>query len=588
MQIGKGLNKKRVYIGVLFIMLILSAIFLNSFYWPYEEISKRKILVGMIVFFMVVIVPILSAKFNVFFRFVEKITRGLEDIIVKAKENKKKIVIRICAALVVLGLSCVATYIISRFALQTTYNIHLFYAIIASSVIIFAVILSWKNAAHKPENIFVVIALTLGILCIGVTPDRVGVSWDDQVHYGRTLEVANFLNGIMYDADEQNIANAPFYYGTGYDRESNLEYREEMESLYATRNCTLHDFSDYGIWSVAFIPAAIGINLGRGLGLTYINVFNMGRLFNLLMYTSLVYFAIKRIKYGKVLIAAAGLIPTTIFMASSYSYDPWVIGFTILGFAYFFVELQDEAPLKNRNIFIMIGAIGLGCFPKAIYFPLLFPLLFMPKKKFQSSKQRRCFYWLIVGMGLFLVATFLLPMLVNGAGTGDVRGGMDVNSTEQIKYILSKPLVYAKTLYNFMLEYLALNNSGGMLQVYAYVGNGYFYSTVSLLLVVLAFLDRGENEKNYMSVKGAGLIGCAVAIVLSTTALYISFTAVGADTVAGMQGRYLVPTIYPALYSLGVGGTTHKINKNTFVCLPMLIIAFTFIYNMFMLCVVNY
>lgn len=583
-------TKKGIYTLTVVTMLILSVIFLNSFHWSYKAISKRKILVGAIVFFLIVIVPILSVKIEVLYRLIKQGILGVENLAKRMKEKKKKIANFVGKAVIIIFLAGLATYLVSRFVLRTEFNLYLFYTLLAIALIgLFSTFL-WKNAAGSPEKIFVVIAVTLGIFCIGVTPNRVGISWDDEIHYARTLEISNFLNGIMYKADEKNIAEYAdnIYAHSGFDRETSSTYTEDLETLYASKEWSEHGFVNYGVWSVAYIPSAIGIMLARGLGLSYAGVFNMGRAFNLFMYVWLIYMSIKRVKYGKVLIAAIGLIPTTIFMASSYSYDPWVTGFTILGFSYFVAELQDDAPMENKNILIMIGAILLGCMPKATYFPLLFPLLFLPAKKFKTLKQRKTYYLSIIGAGVFLVATFMLPMLIKGPGVGDYRGGADVNSTEQIKFILQNPLLFAKILFNFELRYISSANMEPMLQRFAYVGEGWFCGIVSYLLVALTFLDRGKSEKNYVIVKGTGLIGCVVAIILSTMALYISFTAVGADTVAGMQGRYVIPTIYPALCAIGLGGVSHKINKSAFACVPMLLIAVTFIYNMYKLCVIPY
>ena len=581
-------NKKKIYLVTLIIMIFLMIIFANSFYWPYDEFSNRKLLVLAIVLFSIVVVPILSVKNNILSNCIRKILTNVIKVIETARQNKKRVAFFTCFIIFGFGLAYVVTYFVGLLVLRTAFNVRLFYVVLALMGIALCLIVNWKRAAQKPEKVFLIFALILGLFCIGVTPDRVGVSWDDQIHYGRTLELSNFLNGIKFEADINNIGYAPFYQVTGYDRESDYAYIENIEAMYATRGYQFSEFSDYGIWSLAYIPSAIGIILARGLGLSYIGVFNMGRLFNLLMYIGLVYFAIKRIKYGKVLVAAIGMIPTTIFMAATYSYDPWITGFTILGFSYFFAELQDDAPLKNKNAVIMIGAITIGCLPKAIYFPLLVPLLFMPRKKFTSRRQRKCYYLSILGLAVFLVATFLLPIIISGAGTGDARGGAEVNSTEQIKFILENPFKFVKILYNFGLDYIAFNTSAKMLQGFAYAGSGHFYSVISMMLIVLAFLDRGEQEKNYCTVKSMTLLANTVAMVLASTALYISFTAVASDTIAGMQGRYLIPTIYPALYSIGFGGTTNKINKNAFVCVPLLIIALTFIYNLTEFCVISY
>ena len=63
---------------------------------------------------------------------------------------------------------------------------------------------------------------------------------------------------------------------------------------------------------------------------------------------------IKNLKNGKVLLAVIGLSTTTMFMASSMSYDFWVIGFTTLGYSFFISELQNrDKKLEYRNIIMM-------------------------------------------------------------------------------------------------------------------------------------------------------------------------------------------------------------------------------------------
>lgn len=582
-------NRKRVYFLALTCMFVLSIIFLKSFYWPYEVISKRKLFVYAFALFMVVVIPIVCIKNKMLYEFLAKKLVKYTMLIKKNQQCKiHSLLVLLSVALCFLA-SFVVTHLVCLL-IGTEYNQRMFAFVLALGALFVIMINVWKIASTSIEQVFFLVALIMGIFCIAVTPNRVGVSWDDEIHYARTLEISDLLNGIQYEADEKNIADYAenIYNHAGFDVESEQKYERELEELYENQVSDIHQCSDYGVWSIAYIPAAIGIVLGRGLGLSYSGVFNLGRISNLLMYVILITLAIKKVKYGKVLIATIGLIPTTIFMASCYSYDPWVVGFTILGFSYFYAEIQEDRPLETKNMIIMIGLLIVGCLPKAIYFPIFFPLLFLPKKKFKNSKQQKRYYACVIGACILLVATFMLPMLFNGAGTGDIRGGSDVNATEQIIFILQNPLAYAKILLKFLLNYIAFANSGSMLQKFAYVGDGYCYTIVGLILIVVAFLDRDQNEKKHFIVKGTGLIGCAAAIVLATTALYIDFTAVGAMTVAGMQARYMLPTVFPALYSIGAGGTTHKIDKNLFVCVPMLVIAVTFIFNMFILCVWHY
>lgn len=589
-MLNKLQERKKDFVVVFLFMAVLSVVFLNSFYWPHKGIGERKIVAGFIAFFIAFVIPVMAISIENLYKIVARILGKIKALLVKIREDKKNVIF--CCALIMgmVVISSALTKMVSAYIWKTRFNIHLLYMFLTMSAILLGLIYLWKEKVFKAENIFVLLAVALGVFSIGVTPDWTGVSWDDEIHYARALELSNVLNDVMYKADEINIGEYTIKIGEhlGYERNSYVQNRDRLDAIYESKELVSHEFTYFNFSSVSSIPSAIGIILGRGLNLSYTSVFNMGRLFNLLPYIVLFYLAIKRLKYGKVLAACIGLIPTSIFMASSYSYDSWVTAFTVLGFAYFIRELQEETYVTYKSMIIMIGSLTLGCLPKAIYFPLLFPLLFMPTKKFKDKKQQKVYYAMVIGAALFLIGTFLLPMLIGGTGTGDARGGTEVNATEQIKFILHNPWQYAKILYQFLLSYISIGNAGAMLQKFSYVGDGGYYGIVCLILAVVAFLDTEDTDNNHTLVKGMALLANTGVIVLASTALYIDFTAVASTTIAGVQGRYLIPTIFPALYSLGWCGTKHKINKNAFACVPMLIIASTFIYNMYLFCIKFY
>ena len=234
------------------------------------------------------------------------------------------------------------------------------------------------------------------------------------------------------------------------------------------------------------------------------------------------------------------------------SYDYWVIGFTTLGYSFFISELQNrDKKLEYKNMIMMNICFLLGIAPKAIYFVLMFVLLFMPKDKFVDKKQRKIYYTLIVGVAVFLMMTFLLPMLIGSSGTGDTRGGEDVNSIEQIKYILSNPGEYTGTLLNFLKEYLDLDY---------------------------------EKKIKMPCVRGAYFFSAAVCIILVATALYVSFTEVGANYIAGCQPRYLLPILFPTAYFIGVDGVQTKINKNVMTVVSISIMSYFFMAGMWNTC----
>lgn len=53
-----------------------------------------------------------------------------------------------------------------------------------------------------------------------------------------------------------------------------------------------------------------------------------------------------------------------------------------------------------------------------------------------------------------------------------------------------------------------------------------------------------------------------VTIALAATSLYVSFTSVASNTDAGMQPRYILPILFPALLLLGSSRVQNRMNRS--------------------------
>ena len=68
------------------------------------------------------------------------------------------------------------------------------------------------------------------------------------------------------------------------------------------------------------------------------------------------------------------------------------------------------------------------------------------------------------------------------------------------------------------------------------------------------------------------------------SSMYLAFTPVGADHVAGAQFRYLIPMMLPVLFHLGSGLIENKMNRGWYNGLVFCIVAyvgFSCVYNGF-------
>ena len=274
------------------------------------------------------------------------------------------------------------------------------------------------------------------------------------------------------------------------------------------------------------------------------------------------------------MLAAALLVPTAVFLASQYAYDPGLTAFSALGLAYAFAEWQEpESRVTWERALIVFGSLTLGCLTKAVYFPLLLIPMMLPKRKFREVGERagrgemtRHAFLLLGAAGmLILLATFMIP-LVKGGTEGDMRGGLEVDVYGQIRWILENPFRYARVLINFLLQFLSWRNSAPTLTSFAYMGFSSKAVVYLALLGILALTDKTEADRSLArSVLGRALslLALLAVLVLISTALYVAYTGVGSETIQGVQHRYLIPLLFPFMMILGSGLISRPLKLGT-------------------------
>lgn len=494
------------------------------------------------------------------------------------------------------------------------------------AVVIMAFYAARRKLARRVERVVLVILLASGFLFATMVPQYTHASWDDHIHYDRTV-AASYLLDPEYTPADQMLVHREFNdvawwsrypgwegYHDPYDlanqsaiyQKINNAASLEEDSVRMEGPTTLREVPITEYYLVAYIPGAIALWLARLFSVPATIAFMLGRIANLLCYAFVIYFAMRRLKSGKLIMAVCALIPEAVFLAAGYSYDFWLTAFIMLGFAYFIGELQrPDEPLTWKRFGIMVGAFLIGLGPKAIYVPIAAMLLFMPRKKFakvsaplvdasdavgslasapaanfasspasapaansasspvsapaaNSAPPATLPRWrtltrakYVVAMLLsaaFVLATFLLPMFIGGPGEGDSRGG-DVNPSYQIAFILSQPAAFAEIFFDFFRWYVSPAEAHHVLVDFCGVETSFIDAIPLLLLPLVALFDRRGCDVAYAThAKRISMwVLVFITIVLMATALFISFTPVDAGRINGMQGRYLIPLLYPLL-----------------------------------------
>ena len=296
-----------------------------------------------------------------------------------------------------------------------------------------------------------------------------------------------------------------------------------------------------------YIPSAIALTLTRALHMPYQIVLLSGRIANMLFFVAVCVLAMKFYEPMRYAIAAIALLPSTLWLVSSYSYDAWNLAFCIL-FVTLCMKLREkESGIQIKDILLLLIVMLLFVSIKYIYVVLALLILLIP---FSQWKDKRIF----IGCIISAVVVFILLAISRGSeviayvttSRMDTRGleNGDKADSYTIGWVLHHPidtlLVYFKTSVSYFDHLLTKSVISEFYNAYV--------PTFLVALVICVFgilmITGWQTTKIEWRFRIKAILIFLLGCIAVYAAFLFAFTNIDDSSIGvidGMQGRYFLP-----------------------------------------------
>lgn len=307
----------------------------------------------------------------------------------------------------------------------------------------------------------------------------------------------------------------------------------------------------------AKIGSVIGLQIGLLLGLGAYPVFYLGRIGSIAVYCFCAFHAYKIAPKGKSVIVFISLLPMTLHLAASYSYDSGIIALSLLVFAFlmrgFFGE-DRSIGIRQIITYFIVSALLAPC--KVIYCGLIVLAVFIPLDKFEDVNKGRLSKYLLM---FVIAASVLVLRLASVSGlvsqsTSSSRGG-ETGQFYSLNDILLHPrnsfMVFCRTLDSLGDFYweTTLGYSLGWFQ--ENLRMPIFYMIPYLFFGFMCCIDSQDEDAFLNQPLPAFYIGAFVVAALGSIAsMWLGWTFNNESIIQGVQGRYFLPVLPALLFGL--------------------------------------
>lgn len=413
------------------------------------------------------------------------------------------------------------------------------------------------------EKIFLLLAIIVGGILIFLTPPM--CTPDENTHFLNAYSISH--GDVFPEVVDGQVGR--------YIKKSIVDFVNNNNTKYAGKLTEKYNFSDFyfnswlqdysketvfysngslmGINPIGYMISAFGIFFGRMLlkvfGGGYDTAFNLlvfGRMFNLIFYIIVGYWAIKITPCMKKTMMILLLLPMSLSLGSSISYDA-----ILISVGTFFVANTMKILLSSENYLISkedIFVTSLCTFfmfgVKLAYAPLVVLLLCIPKRKFGSVKRYiRCIFVIAsIACIAYIGPKIMLDIACKGSNVV-----VDERIIMQKEYFWSHLDKVPQIIHDSFISNVGFYTIG----FFGILGQLDTNLPVPLLLIIMIlftlvvlidlFYVQGI-KKSYRFVSLLVVIGVVLAMHYQ---IYITWTPlvsdIGTTVVSGIQGRYFLP-----------------------------------------------
>lgn len=405
-----------------------------------------------------------------------------------------------------------------------------------------------KRDGKKIEKMFLNFAILLSLLYLAIViPSQVP---DEQVHMIKAYEVSKgiFITPKKEDGTSSTLVPEDLlkYNHNTMNRYSELNKQIKLKTDYSKEVETVSSAQGYSF--MFYLAPAFGLAIARTFGMNIIVGIYLAKIANLLLFITLGYFAIKKIPFGKIVLAVYLLMPMVLQQAISFSSDAFINAITIYFIAYLMSLLKREEEIRIKELIIYCILSILLAIAKIVYMPLVGIGLILIFRKNIKKKYKIIF----ITASIILALVFSIGEYIHSTSYTSSPESMkeymqefNVNSKEQISQIIRNPKYAYEVLKKDLLDNgenyikMAVGSKLGWLEIE--IPNIYILLYIILLIYSVVIEKSPYNlkilEKTWILIISLGII------VLVQLAMYISFTPVGVDFVGGVQGRYFIPIL---------------------------------------------
>lgn len=404
------------------------------------------------------------------------------------------------------------------------------------------IIINTKKYKENVEKMFLTYTIPIGIVLMIILP--MNLVPDEGGHMFKIYDLS--LGNIITDMGENGRADI-------YVPKQMADISESYNFNYSTLHQHLQKKADYndivavqtgakGYFPLNYVSGALVFFIGRIFNINILLACYIIRLINFIIFCTIGYYCIKIIPFGKLLMAIYMFMPMILQQAASLSADTFINSITLLFIAYNLQLLYQNKDLTiiQRIIYYILAFSIAAC--KYVYFPLVLMSTLLIKNKTISRQNK--IKTIIISITVSIIITICWYLF--SQRYIDYRSYIteaNVNSTEQIKYILTNPFKYSFVLGKTLLEDAAY-------YLLAFVGLELGPLTIKIpqiiimiqlfLLGSIPFFEKNENSLTKYQ-KMILTVIAVIIIVLILTGLYLTWSPVQYSRIAGVQGRYFIP-----------------------------------------------